>query len=215
MDLQVSKHNMCLSFQCTFRCLKISASHSTNVFSPCCLQLPCQKLVFNKQFDNQLKQHARGHKNVEEVAENEIIKEEWSKVISIRENEVAEQKVRDKMEDQEDGDAPAETALHQMRRAANEFVENSQEYWNSLANTTVRRYVSCMVLPATQGQMQRELTNSCLKDVIVPEGQRLVEWTFCFWFISMHSFATTLGTLAMDVQSKCRDASCQVVLDLV
>ena len=28
-------------------------------------------------------------------------------------------------------------------------------------------------------------------------------------------FATTLGTLAMDVQSKCRDASCQVVLDLV
>ena len=102
-------------------------------FSPCCLQLPCQKLVFNKQFDNQLKQHARGHKNVEEVAENEIIKEEWSKVISIRENEVAEQKVRDKMEDQEDGDAPAETALHQMRRAANEFVENSQEYWNNLA----------------------------------------------------------------------------------
>ena len=80
-----------------------------------------------------------------------------------------------------------------MRRAANEFVENSQEYWNSLANTTVRRYVSCMVLPATQGQMQRELTNSCLKDVIVPEGQRLVEWTLFFLVYFNAFFCNNIG----------------------
>ena len=29
----------------------------------------------------------------------------------------------------------------------------------------------------TRANAERELTNSCLKDVIVPEGQRLVEWT--------------------------------------
>ena len=59
-----------------------------------------------------------------------------------------------------------------MRRPATEFTENSQEYWNSLANSAVRRYVSLQVLPSTQQQIVRAIQQSTLQEVLVPEGQK-------------------------------------------
>ena len=134
---------------------------------------PAQKLVYNKNFDHALRNLARANKGAEECAENECIKEEWDKVIAVRDNEILEANVKDKMDvDKEDKSAEGDTALSQMRRPATEFTENSQEYWNSLANSTVRRYVSLQVLPSTQQQIVRAIQQSTLQEVLVPEGQK-------------------------------------------
>ncbi|CAJ1343931.1 unnamed protein product, partial [Effrenium voratum] len=50
-----------------------------------------EKLVFNKHYDNGLKGMARAHKNAEEVTEHDSIREDWSKVVSMRENELMEE----------------------------------------------------------------------------------------------------------------------------
>ena len=124
-----------------------------------------QKLVYNKQFDNALRGVARGNKGPEDATEHEQIKEEWDKVVACR-------AVKDKMETENPEGEEADSAISQMRRPATEFVENSQEYWNSLANSTVRRYISLVVLPSSQGQIIRTLQQSALKEIIITEGQK-------------------------------------------
>jgi hypothetical protein len=131
-----------------------------------------QKLVYNKQFDNALRGLARGNKGPEDATEHEQIKEEWDKVVACRENEILEATVKDKMETENPEGEEADSAISQMRRPATEFVENSQEYWNSLANSTVRRYISLVVLPSSQGQIIRTLQQSALKEIIITEGQK-------------------------------------------
>ena len=94
-------------------------------------------------------------------------------MIAVRDNEILEANVKDKMDvDKEENAGEGDTALSQMRRPATEFTENSQEYWNSLANSTVRRYVSLQVLPSTQQQIVRAIQQSTLQEVLVPEGQK-------------------------------------------
>ena len=127
-----------------------------------------QKLVYNKYYDNQLRAFARAHKNVDEILEQENIKEDWEKIVALRENELLEGQVKKKLE--EDEEPEAETALATMRWPAQEFSENSFAYWAALANTSVRRYVSFVVMPTTQSQMQRLVAQSSIKDVVLQEG---------------------------------------------
>ncbi|CAL1162137.1 unnamed protein product [Cladocopium goreaui] len=146
--------------------------------SQCSASLTLIKLVYNKQFDNALRGLARGNKGPEDATEHEQIKEEWDKVVACRENEILEATVKDKMETENPEGEEADSAISQMRRLATEFVEKSQEYWNSLANSTVRRYISLVVLPSSQGQIIRILQQRALKEIITTEGQK----SCLFWF---------------------------------
>ena len=114
---------------------------------------------------------ARAHKNAEEV--------DWSKVVSMRENELMEEAVKDKM----DQEAPEEepTVLASMRKPPTAFSEHSLGYWTSLANTSVRRHVSFVVVPGTQGQMQRLVAQSSLKDLEREEGKKSLGKVYTFF----------------------------------
>ncbi|CAJ1454983.1 unnamed protein product [Effrenium voratum] len=131
-----------------------------------------EKLVFNKHYDNGLKGMARAHKNAKEVTEHDSIREDWSKVVSMRENELMEEAVKDKMDQEALEEEP--TVLASMRKPPTAFSEHSLGYWTSLANTSVRRHVSFVVVPGTQGQMQRLVAQSSLKDLEREEGKKLV-----------------------------------------
>ena len=82
---------------------------------------------------------------MEEVLENETLKEKWGEIEQLRVNELAEEKARLKQaaepeETPEDPDAG--TALVQMRKAPSSFTEDSEAYWLAVANETVRRFVT-------------------------------------------------------------------------
>lgn len=131
-----------------------------------------QKLVYDKKYDAVLRPLAKNKKNVEETLEAEGLAEDWKKIAAMRENELAEEELARKAragESMEDP-APEATALTNMRQPSTQFAENSESYWLSLANATVRRLVSFVVVPATQGQVQRVVSQSALKDIDLPEG---------------------------------------------
>ena len=131
--------------------------------------------MHNKKYDNQLRQLARGKKSMEEVLENETLKEKWGEIEQLRVNELAEEKARLKQaaepeETPEDPDAG--TALVQKRKAPSSFTEDSEAYWLAVAHETVRRFVAFMVLPDTQNQMMLLVAQSVLKDVKLEAGTR-------------------------------------------
>ena len=105
---------------------------------------------------------------MEEILGQENIKEDWEKIVALRENELLEGQVKKNHEADEEPEA--ETALATMRRPAQKFSENSFAYWTALANTSVRRYVSFAVMPATQSQMQRLVAQPSIKEVVLQEG---------------------------------------------
>lgn len=132
-----------------------------------------QNLVYDKKYDAVLRNLAKSKKNPEESLEVEGVSEDWKAIVAMRQNELVEQEVaRKKRDGEQEEDAPAaeDTAIQNMRKPHNEFAENSEAYWLSLANATVRRLVSCVVVPATQGQIQRVVSQSALKDIELPEG---------------------------------------------
>lgn len=110
---------------------------------------------------------------MEEVMENEVLKEKWDQVEQLRTNELAEEKVKLRREaepEETPEDTDAGTALAQMRKPASSFTEETEAYWLAVANEMVRRFVSFMVLPETQNQMMQLVTQSVLKDVEVVAG---------------------------------------------
>ncbi|CAK9074935.1 Modification methylase SsoII (M.SsoII) (Cytosine-specific methyltransferase SsoII) [Durusdinium trenchii] len=130
-----------------------------------------EELVFHKKFDHQLKQLARGHKIMDEVMENEVIKEAWDKVVALRENELTEQEVKEKASEAQEPEGE-ETSIAKMRKAPTSYTENSHQYWLAVANASVRRLLSFVVLPTTQRSMELAVGQSALKDVVVEAGSK-------------------------------------------
>ena len=106
---------------------------------------------------------ARAHKNAEEVTEHDSIGGGRQR--------------------QDGPGSPEEdpTVLASMRKPPTAFSEHSLGYWTSLANTSVRRHVSFVVVPGTQGQMQRLVAQSSLKDLEREEGKKSLGKVYTFF----------------------------------
>lgn len=128
-----------------------------------------QDLIFEKQYDNSLKQMARTHKDVDELLEHESVKTAWDKVLRMLENEKVELAASLPRGDvaTEDGVVvPAHMmALEEMRTTPTKHVEGSQQYWRAMANTTVRRYCAFYVEPKTQANLTTLIGQGPLKDL--------------------------------------------------
>lgn len=129
-----------------------------------------QKLIYSKTWDNSLKQLARGNKNIDEVMELPQIKEEWDRLLALRENELVNEKAAASAADGGSLEAEEETPLSTMRRPPTDFQEYSMQYWKAVANTSVRRYITFSCMPSTQSQMTRIVSQSPLKDCVLNEG---------------------------------------------
>jgi hypothetical protein len=129
-----------------------------------------QKLIYSKTWDNSLKQLARGNKNIDEVMELPPVKEEWDRLLALRENEMVNEKAAASAVDGGSLTAEEETPLSTMRRPPTDFKEHSMQYWKAVANTSVRRYITFSCTPATQTQMTRIVSQSPLKDCVLNEG---------------------------------------------
>ena len=143
-----------------------------------------EDLVYEKKYDNGLKQIARARKNVQEVLDHETIQMEWKKVCDVREKEITQLKAQqkeqegDKPEDEAETDGGTSAAVKAMRRPATEFPEHSPGYWASVANSTVRRYITLEVRPATQANMKLAVEQSTLTQVEIKESRPVSE---CGW----------------------------------
>ena len=108
--------------------------------------------MYNKNFDHALRNLARANKGAEECAENDSIKEEWDKVIAVRDNEILEANVKDKMDvDKEENAGEGDTALSQMRRPATEFTVVLEQFGQQQHCQKVR------VLARTSGSRRSEV----------------------------------------------------------
>lgn len=108
---------------------------------------------------------------MDEVMENEVIKEAWDKVVALRENELTEQEVKEKASEAQEPEGE-ETSIAKMRKAPTSYTENSHQYWLAVANASVRRLLSFVVLPTTQRSMELAVGQSALKDVVVEAGSK-------------------------------------------
>lgn len=118
-----------------------------------------------------MKQLARSNKNIDEVMELPQVKEEWDRLLALRENELVNEKAAASAVD--GGSLTAaeeETPLSTMRRPPTDFSEHSMQYWKAVANTSVRRYITFSCMPSTQSQMTRIVSQSPLKDCVLNEG---------------------------------------------
>lgn len=115
-------------------------------------------VVFLKQHDNILRQGMKPNSHPEILNEMETIVEAWSRVVNLRENELAEEKAAlsalegKPEEDEEDigseGQTPAQL-LKLARKMPNTLPKHSPEFFRAIANQTVRMYVEFVVEPTS------------------------------------------------------------------
>ena len=91
----------------------------------CLLPAASQKLIYSKTWDNSLKQLARGNKNIDEVMELPPVKEEWDRLLALRESELVNEKAAASAVDGGSLTAEEETPLSTMRRPPTDFKEHS------------------------------------------------------------------------------------------
>lgn len=157
-----------------------------------------QKLVYGKNFGHVIRPLARSRKNVDELFEQASIKEEWDKIVALRQNELMKEQVKSTGPETEEKEE--ETARATMRKPPTEFTENSMAYWTALAKTSVRRFIPFAVMPSTKAQTQRLVSQCALKDISLNQGSKCfgcntmflkLSWTrIIFWHEQM---GETLG----------------------
>ena len=115
-------------------------------------------VVFLKQHDNILKQGMKPNSHPEILNEMDTIVEAWSRVVNLRENELAEEKAGLQAlegkaeEDEEEGGAEGQTPdrlLKLARQTPNTLPKHSPQYWRAVANQTVRMYVEFVTEPTS------------------------------------------------------------------
>ena len=120
-----------------------------------------QEVVFMKTYDNLIKQAMKPNSHPEILSEVETLQEMWKQVCSLRENELAEEKAalkgQEEQSEEEEEDDPAaqghEYLLKMVRKTPNTLPQGSPQYWKSVANQTVRMYVTCLPESSTPATM--------------------------------------------------------------
>ena len=110
--------------------------------------MPAQDLVYGKRFDHGVKQAAKQGGTPEHVFEQEPVKEAWQLIVQELAKELEERKAVT-AEPQEDELEPQDEALKSARQPPTSFPLHSAGYWKSVANQTVRTYITVHPEPKT------------------------------------------------------------------
>ena len=118
------------------------------------------ELVFLKKYDNVMKQAMKPNSHPEILTEMETIQESWKLVVSMRENELAEEKAAlQAMEGAKSEDDSAledngpEHLLQQARKTPNSLPHGSPSFWKAVSNQTVRMYTNIVVEAANSASL--------------------------------------------------------------
>ena len=112
------------------------------------ISIPRKDLVFAKTFDNSLRQVAKQGSGFEGCLEHSKVSERWSDITDAFANEKAEAEARaaemTKNSDEAEQEDVVTAELNKIRSAPTTFAENGPSYWKSVANRTVRTYVTLL-----------------------------------------------------------------------
>ena len=140
-----------------------------------------QELVYGRAFDNSLKVLAKQSSGVDGILEYENIKEPWEAIKSQIANEVAERKALQaidgaaKVADACEVDASMD--VESLRAPPSAHSQSTPEYWQSVANQTVRTYITLFPEPKTAKALELALSQSSLKDCqAIPGSNSVVIW---------------------------------------
>ena len=134
-----------------------------------------QDLVYGKKFDNGLKPVAKAGGVPEQAFENEAVKEAWDKVVKELAKESEERKaLTSGPTAEEEETVETDEALMAARKPPTSFPLHSSAYWLSVANHTVRTYVTLHPEPKTLQGVVSAVAQSKLKDLSGLSGQDCV-----------------------------------------
>ena len=140
-----------------------------------------QELVYGRAFDNSLKVLAKQSSGVDGLLDYENIKEPWEAIKNQIANEVAERKALQgidgaaKVDDASEVDASMD--VESLRAPPSAHSQSTPEYWQSVANQTVRTYVTLLPEPKTAKALELALSQSSLKDCqAIPGSNSVVIW---------------------------------------
>lgn len=138
-----------------------------------------QDLVFEKKFDNGLRQAAKAGGSPEQVWEQEPVKEAWDKVKVELAKEEEDRKARSAPVDNESMGEP-EDELSSARQAPTSFALHSPGYWNAVANQVVRTYINFAQEPATIQGVERAISQCPAKEISGSQGvSSVLIWLDC------------------------------------
>lgn len=137
-----------------------------------CFQL-VEDLVYGKRFDHGLKQAAKQGGAPELVFEQEPVNEAWQLIVQELAKELEERKAVT-AEPQEDDLEPQDEALKSARQPPTSFPLHSAGYWKSVANQTVRTYITVHPEPKTTDGVLSAVAQSSLKDIAGTQGESCV-----------------------------------------
>lgn len=132
------------------------------------------ELVYNKKYDNGVKQAAKLGGAPEQVFEQEPIKEAWDKIVIELAKESEERKASGPKADADEEETAEEEILQTVRKAPTNFALHSAAYWRAVANQCVRTYVTLIPEPKTTDAVVRAITQSSLKDIAGTPGESCV-----------------------------------------
>ena len=153
--------------------------------------------MYGKRFDAGLKQAARQGGSAAVVWEQEQIQDCWKVILTELAKEAEERKAlasaeaADECPEAEDGD------LLQVREPPNCHPLNSTAYWRSVANQTVRTYVTLHPEPKTTDGVSSAVAQSCLKSMAGTQGQSCI-----MTFLDMDSLGESQGPGAQPLLRK-------------
>ena len=115
-----------------------------------------QDVVFLKTFDDLLKGVCKAaNTNPDVLMELDSVNERWQQVLSMRQNELAQDQAamatgNSEAEESHDEDA----ALTEARKAPNTLKQGSPSYWRAVANKSVRMYLTFVTEGRNDSQLQ-------------------------------------------------------------
>eukprot|EP00438_Fugacium_kawagutii_P016989 Skav202425 [mRNA] locus=scaffold1370:406666:410894:- [translate_table: standard] len=134
-----------------------------------CFEL-IQDIVFDKKFDNGVRQAAKIGGTPEQVWEQEPVKEAWEKVKVELAKEEEDRKARTAPVDEDMVGEAEDDDLTAVRKAPTSFALHSPGYWNAVANQIVRTYVNLAVEPATVQGVDRAISQCPAKEISGSQG---------------------------------------------
>eukprot|EP00435_Cladocopium_sp_Y103_P014446 s3581_g3.t1 len=184
-------------------------------------------LVYGKRFDAGVKQGARQGGSAEHVWEQEQIQEAWKVIVTELAREAEERKALASAEAQEDegpepadealasaqedeGPEPADEALASVRQPPTSHPLHSTGYWRSVANQTVRTYVTLQPEPKTTDGVSSAVAQSSLKDMKGTQGQSCI-----MTFLDMDCLGESQGPGAQPLLRKKYTADTLVLRKLI